>query len=107
MKLAVVVFSILVVLGTGVDAQRLYGCWGGCYNKCFIDGRNTMTKSQKLACEYSCLNTCIPSTPTDYAYYCRRGCSLKRCRQLVTDGAKLEECFGRCTDLCSESVVAP
>ncbi|XP_057799651.1 uncharacterized protein LOC131015309 [Salvia miltiorrhiza] len=108
MKLVVVVVVAVSILAVVVDAQSMYACWGGCYNKCFIGARNSISQSQKLACDYQCLNTCIPSNAADYAHYCHLGCFLKRCTPLRNgDGARLEKCFGWCTDLCSDIVIAP
>lgn len=76
---AVAVLVVFVICANGVNPQSPYACWGGCYNKCFLGA--AMAQSERLACGYLCLDTCIPRTATaaDYKYYCHLGCYLKRC----------------------------
>ncbi|KAI3468268.1 hypothetical protein Pfo_024931 [Paulownia fortunei] len=96
------ILAVLVVLvfANGVQAQNTYACWGGCYNKCFT--RTGRTKPERLACEYQCLNSCVPHSAADFKYYCQIGCSLKLCILVSHDGAKLKSCFGKCTNLCKK-----
>lgn len=72
----VVIFLILVLASSAVTSDRIYSCWGGCYNQCYP---NVQNQSEKFPCYYKCLNGCFPPTAADFQYYCQIGCSLKRC----------------------------
>ncbi|GFP80304.1 hypothetical protein PHJA_000173800 [Phtheirospermum japonicum] len=99
--LAVVVVVAAAAANCSVQAQ-IYSCWGGCYNECFL--RSNETRTDSFACYYECLNSCVPRTPADYQYYCQIGCNLEQCTQFTSDGAKLERCFGKCTNLCKKTL---
>ncbi|KAK6119460.1 hypothetical protein DH2020_001975 [Rehmannia glutinosa] len=98
-----IILMVLVLANIGVHAQNTYACWGGCYNNCFINTKRTQTES--LACDYQCLNSCIPHSAADFKYYCQIGCSLKLCIPVSYDSARLEKCFGKCTKLCKKSLL--
>ncbi|PIN14208.1 hypothetical protein CDL12_13162 [Handroanthus impetiginosus] len=96
-RIVAAVVVALVVLANGVNAQ-VYTCLGGCYNKCFL--RSIKSNSERLACYYQCLTSCVPRSAADYQYYCQIGCSLELCIPASGDGASLERCYGSCSNLC-------
>ncbi|KAI3468269.1 hypothetical protein Pfo_024932 [Paulownia fortunei] len=94
----VAVMVAMMMLANCVNAQ-IYTCWGGCYNECIL--RSSKTRPERLACYYQCLNSCLPPSAADYQNYCQIGCSLELCIPVSYGaGARLEKCFGRCTNLC-------
>lgn len=74
----VVLVGLVMVLANGVNGQKIYSCFGGCYNECFMSS-SSKTGSERLACYYLCLNGCVPRSPSDFEYYCQIGCSFKLC----------------------------
>ncbi|KAL2525512.1 Uncharacterized protein Adt_10566 [Abeliophyllum distichum] len=99
-RLMVVLMPLM--LTSVVVAPDIYGCWGGCFNECFIGSHKIPSKS--FACHLKCLDSCVPRSATDYQYYCQIGCSLKRCIFVSYDGALMEKCFGKCTDICKKII---
>ncbi|KAL8063435.1 hypothetical protein ABFX02_01G026100 [Erythranthe guttata] len=104
--IVIIFMAVLVLLTNGVHGKSTYACWGGCYNECFLKTGLVKTQSNALSCDYQCLNNCVPRSASDFMYYCEIGCSLKRCIPVAYDGAKLERCFGFCTNLCKK-LIAP
>ncbi|KAG8375527.1 hypothetical protein BUALT_Bualt10G0109000 [Buddleja alternifolia] len=106
----VVAVLVVLVLDTSVHAENTstYACWGGCYNQCFPRNGGTQTQTSPN-CYYNCLSSCFPRSPDDFENYCEIGCSLKRCIPVSYDGARLESCFGLCTNICKQLLkfVAP
>ncbi|KAL8537122.1 hypothetical protein ACS0TY_012341 [Phlomoides rotata] len=96
-----VAIFVVFVMANGVDAAgRVYACWGTCYDSC-----SGNTQAEMFSCEYKCLKTCIPPS-NGLKLYCEIGCSLKRCIPFSTDDAKMQSCFGWCTNLCNK-ILAP
>ncbi|KAL2517655.1 Uncharacterized protein Adt_13902 [Abeliophyllum distichum] len=93
--------AILVVLMVAncVSGQSIYACWGGCYNQCFLSSGGV--QAERIPCYYLCLNSCVPRSDSDNQYYCQIGCSLELCVPVSYDGASMERCFGRCSNLCN------
>lgn len=74
-RLLVVIVTLM--LASVVVSPNIYGCWGGCFNQCFIGSRKT--PSENFTCHLQCLCSCVPKSGADIQYYCQIGCSLKRC----------------------------
>lgn len=70
-----------------VPTRDVYGCWGGCYNNCFLLQKNS-DDDKTYQCYYNCLNNCTPistptssttSSPLNYGSLCQGGCFLMIC----------------------------
>lgn len=69
-----------------VSRAKIYSCWGGCYNDCFLLQKSSDNNSTKTSqCYYNCLNNCTSSTSTstsDYEGFCKGACFLMICLPL-------------------------
>ncbi|XP_059318663.1 uncharacterized protein LOC132069278 [Lycium ferocissimum] len=86
-----------------VTTPKIYSCWGGCYNNCFLLKKTDDT----YQCYFNCLNKCTASSsptssssPFDFESICKGGCYLEICIPLSFVGANVGDCLGSCTNLC-------
>lgn len=71
------------------STTKIYGCWGGCYNNCFLLQKSS-DNNKTYQCYFSCLNNCTSTTPTsstsssplDFGSFCKGGCFLMICLPL-------------------------
>ncbi|KAH0645342.1 hypothetical protein KY284_033226 [Solanum tuberosum] len=90
-----------------VPTRDIYGCWGGCYNHCFLLQKNS-DNDKTYQCYYNCLNNCTPSTstsstsssPSNFGSLCQGGCFLMICIPLSFGGANIGNCLASCGNLC-------
>lgn len=62
-----------------VTSSKMYSCWGGCYNNCFLLQKND-DSAQSFQCYFNCLNNCTTSSSAlDFQSVCRGGCYLEMC----------------------------
>ncbi|CAN4076577.1 unnamed protein product [Withania somnifera] len=91
-----------------VSTTKIYGCWGGCYNNCFLLQKPDNDSAKTYQCYFSCLNNCTSSTlatsstssPIDFDSFCKGGCYLMTCIPLSFVGANVGDCLGSCGNLC-------
>ncbi|KAL2487207.1 Uncharacterized protein Adt_31963 [Abeliophyllum distichum] len=102
-EILVIVIVVVTMVASGVSGQSIYACWGGCENECFLlSGKSS---SERYPCFLQCVQTCVPTIATanadadDDGRFCATGCLLELCIP-STSGAKKDECFQRCTNIC-------